>query len=453
MTRRAAHTFLCVAFVLLCPAAYWAAAAPAGKRFLPYLLTHIALTICAGAVWYLGRRLPPSTARVVVAAGILARLVLIPVPAITTHDPQRYLWDGAVALEGLDPYGVAPNDPALDGLHDTWPTPQEHGHLATLYPPGAVAVFAACAALGPVGGPWAWKGLATLASIAALLLIAAVMYRRDDLSVSNIALIALNPLLLLEVGVGAHLDALAALSIAAAIGLLVKAPRQTRSRAHRAWAGVALGAGALFKLTPIVVLPALAAVLIGDGKDAGRRAAVDLTAAALATVAVGYLLAAILGWSAVGSLLPFLGTWRFGSPVMASLEALVGSAALPLCAAVGALGLVLIAWRARRRVDHNMSIVGAAAASSFALLLMLSPAVFPWYLLPLAVLGSMAPSFFLLVWMTTVPLTYEVIDRFDSSGVWEPAIWPLAVIAGGWLLAAVLDQISSNTLAERPPGC
>ncbi|MEZ4270276.1 MAG: hypothetical protein R3C68_02200 [Myxococcota bacterium] len=38
------------------------------------------------------------------------------------------------------------------------------------------------------------------------------------------------------------------------------------------------------------------------------------------------------------------------------------------------------------------------------------------------------------------PLTYEVIDDFDRSALWQPALWPLVVIAPGWGVGFALDR-------------
>ena len=54
-----------------------------------------------------------------------------------------------------------------------------------------------------------------------------------------------------------------------------------------------------------------------------------------------------------------------------------------------------------------------------------SPVLFPWYLVVLLPLLSVAPSAILIGWLSIVPFTYEVIDAFDSSGVWAPSEWPM----------------------------
>ena len=102
--------------------------------------------------------------------GIALCLALFPLSPLTSNDAERYLWDGAVFLNGLDPYITAPNDAAVSALRDIWPTPPEHAAYPTLYPPGALSLFALSAMTGPVFGFWLWKLTISIAAIASLVL-------------------------------------------------------------------------------------------------------------------------------------------------------------------------------------------------------------------------------------------------------------------------------------------
>ncbi|MCC7017886.1 MAG: hypothetical protein IT564_11855, partial [Rhodospirillales bacterium] len=70
-----------------------------------------------------------------------------------------------------------------------------------------------------------------------------------------------------------------------------------------------------------------------------------------------------------------------------------------------------------------------AAAWACALPLVLGPVAFPWYALPVAWFAALAENARLTLWCLALPLSYEVLDGFDTSGVWAPATWPLVVFA------------------------
>jgi hypothetical protein len=403
---------LCVLYPCVAASAYAVAEAPKGSRGTAYIALHIGLSVLMIALW----RLAPGASRSIFAAGVAARAVLLFAPPFTTHDVARYLWDGRVALAGLDPYTLTADSPATAAFRPVWAVAQEHARYATLYPPLAIAVFAACAACGPVLALWAWKGVVTSASIATLWFARRLLEQRG--ASQHLAVVALSPLLLLEAGVGAHLDALPTLAVAAALWLVEKK--------H----GRAAGA-VLVKFLPLVVLLPLA-------WTAGWRRAVSMCASAACALGLGYLGAFSLGWKPFGSLSVFFAKWRFGSPGFALIESVAGAErALPLAALIGAAALLLAA-----------TAFACRPAAALAAPMIASPIVFPWYLSPLVPAMAAAPSFALLFWTLSAPLTYEVIDAFDAGGIWAPQAWPLVAMAAAVMGGAVADMLTSARRAS-----
>lgn len=375
---------------------------------------HLAMAATMLATWRIGRRAPAETCRLSLITGVLARLVLIPVAPFTTGDVARYLWDGHVALQGIDPYQVAPIDtPAA--VRAAWPPPTDNLTLPTLYPPLALGLFTTAAAAGPQHAFWIWKSLVTLASLATLFFSARLVRRRG--CVQHLPLVSLSPLLVLEGGIGAHVDLVATAGVAVALVL--------QDRDRPAGAAAALATAGLLKPTPLV---ALAPLVVSAGK---RRAARVVLAAAL-VLGAGYGLAILAGLEPVGSLFLFFRKWRFGSPLFTAApwtaDGAVAVLALPLVA--GGLAAALV--RARR---------GFIAGAVWALAgpLVASPVVFPWYLAPVVPVLAVAPRAFLLIWTITLPLTYEVIDTYETTGVWAPARWPLLLVFAGWVVGWMLD--------------
>ncbi len=407
------HRLLCVLFVLATAGAYGVAAGPVDARGRGYVALHLLLCALMLGTWATSRAAGRAEHRWTIAAGALARLVLIAVPPFTSRDVERYLWDGRVAFAGLDPYRLSPDAPALESLRIAWPYPVPVEFLPTLYPPGALALFALAASTGLAWAFWTWKLIVTLASLATLWLVARLA--RDRGRERHLPLVALSPLLVLEAGVGAHVDTVAALGVAAALG-----------SARGVRASVALAGGALAKLLPAAALLPLAA----------RRGARDrsrLLAGAGAILALGYGVALAAGFRPVGSLTTFLSGARFGSPLFAALAGTLGTAAAWPFAAVALLVALAQSVRRARRGDWRSGVGWALAAPLIA-----SPVVYPWYLMPLGPLLVLVPSFFLLGWVVALPLTYEVIDR----PVWDPAAWPLAAVAAAWVVGAALDVAS-----------
>src|SRR5712692_3925501 len=211
---RRLHRILCTLFVAIARLAYFIAASPAGTRGLRYIGLHFALSALMVVVWaFSGRVAGPAERCWTLWAGMAARALLIAVPPFTTHDVIRYLWDGRAALSGIDPYRISPA--AAAALLGSWPIPVDNAHYVTLYPPGAIGLFALCAILGPTLAPWAWKTLVVVTSLITLGFSAAVL-RVTSLE-RHLPLVALSPVLILEAGIGAHLDTVVALFVVVAV--------------------------------------------------------------------------------------------------------------------------------------------------------------------------------------------------------------------------------------------
>lgn len=405
----------CVVFCSACAVAGLTALAPVGSRGAVYIGAHL---IAALAMLMAYRVATARDVVVLAITGIVCRLALVPVPPFTTHDVMRYMFDGAVALAGFDPYTVAPGDLRLVGLHAVWPSALEHARYPTLYPPLALWAFSSCARFGPEVAWLVWKAVIGIASVVTLVV------GRNIMSPRGYALLALSPLLVLEGGIGGHLDVLCVMAVMLAVS-------ETTPMARGGW----LGVGVLLKLTPITLL----APFVVYALPAPWRA-LRLFGAALLVVALGYGVATLMGYQAIGSLQAFFGGWSFGSPwfVIEAPLNIPRPWVLRIGMAVAVTAIAVSCWLAFRR-KLGSALVLAACAPYLA-----SPVVFPWYACSAAALVGLSPSLVASVWMATLPLTYEVIDRFDVDGSWFPARWPIVVMCVAVALAATLPRIRAR---------
>ncbi len=423
MSRARWHRFACIAFVLMTASLHFVAALPAGRRGEGYLVAHGLLTAAMLLAWWSARGVAPAWA---LGAGIVARVVLVATPSFTTSDVTRYLWDGHLALMGLDPYRIAPANPLVAGLRATWLPTGVHDDLPTLYPPGALALFGIAALAGPTTGVAAWKGITTAASLSILWAGHRVLCLRGR--ERHLALIALSPLMVLEGGVGAHVDVIAA----AALMLGLACFDTDRLTAAGRW----LGVGLLVKFVPVLAVLPLAVRSERPWRLLGGK---------LVVAATGYGITVLFGLLPVGSI-SAVRSWRFGSPVWSVLETAFGTEYAGAAAVVLTVWALVFALRAAISGRQDAGIQLALVAPLIA-----SPVVYPWYLVPLASTVALAPSATALAWLSTMPLTYEVIDRADTAGVWEPSAWPLFVITIVVGVAAIAD-LARQLVSRRRAG-
>lgn len=351
-----------------------------GARPGPWLVTalHAAAVLSGAAGLGLGllalRRGWRPDARRLLAAGVLAAAVLAVLPAVGSADQLSYAAYGRIAASGGDPYVQSPAawrggaDPVTSAVEAPWrDTPSVYGPVAT-----AEQTLASALGGESLGATLVWLSVfnaAAFAGAGAVLLSAA---RRDPVRRARAVLLwGLNPLLLLLVVAGAHLDGLA---VALGIGGLVLLRRSPLL------AGLLLGAAAGTKAS--TVLLGLGAVW---ALRARPRDVLRLGAGGLAAVIPAYALAgphALDQLRAASRFVSLATPWHL---VVDDLDRLVGSGlSRPLVgiAAAGFTVLVLLALSRLAPLSRGADPVQSAAWAGTLLAaawLLCAPYSLPWY--------------------------------------------------------------------------
>lgn len=395
----------------------------------------------------------------VVGAGLAMRLVLFASEPVLEDDYQRYLWDGAVTAQGLNPYRSAPEkakfadgDSPLGRLAIQSGRVLErvnHPELRTLYPPVAQAAFALAYKIAPFS-LMAWRTLILLFDIAALGLL--VMLLRDvGRSPLWAALYWWNPVVLKELFNSAHMEALLVPLILAALVLAA------RKRPLLAGASLLLAAGA--KIWPALLLPLIWRPLLATPWRAAAACLMALAAAALFAAPL-----VLAGLDDSSGLVAYAQRWKTNSALFPMIEA--GFALLPGTVAPGTLARIAIAallgalslWTARTTARNADDLTRRALLICTAMFL-LSPAQFPWYFLWVLPLLACRPSGALLLATATLPLYYSAFyflarDSYDLFKdyivwfVWIPVWLALAYETG--LAGAVARALRRSGKAGAP---
>lgn len=209
------------------------------------------------AAWFVVRRgVEKQTLLLIIAAGILARIVATGVEPSLSDDVYRYIWDGRLTLHGENPYQAVPSDPALGEYREKWPELFEElnspGYFS-VYPPLSQALFAA----GAWGGQqWFGENVAAEGWIIRLLFalcdggtVVALAWLLMLLRLPPAPLVfyAWNPLPIVEFGSAGHSDS--PMMLALVLGLCLMA------KGRRAGSATLLGLAVLSKLLPVVFIP------------------------------------------------------------------------------------------------------------------------------------------------------------------------------------------------------
>ena len=430
----------------------WAAIAT--SRGLPESLPrHLLLYVAAGLSWlaaaFVTERMAASRAQLVVIA-VVAITLRVPAwlsPPAHSDDVYRYLWDGKVQRAGVNPYRFAPDAAELAPLRGADWARINNRSLPTIYPPLAEAAFAASPSLA------AWKLVLALgdAAVALLLYIGLADPRR-------LVLWAWSPLVVMELAMNAHVDALG-------VALLV-AGLVTWQRGRAAAAGALVAAAAAVKLLPIIALLGMRS----------RRAVVAATIVAIALT----LPYAAAGPRMAGSLGEYGRRWRVNDGAFALLYAgaervvahtrfagrydLADSpriarfvtgrdrdtlfpdevASFVARACAGLIFLAIVGWALWRRAPPaRMAEIGIGA------FILLTPALHPWYVVWLLPIVAVGGSWGWLVLATLAPLGYRPLDVWLGGGPWRDPIWTRLLEHGLTVVALTIDRWQASGIIVK----
>ena len=194
----------------------------------------------------------------IIGVAALVRVIAIFGEPIHENDFYRYLWDGKVALSGVNPFQFSPGEAAdlqqfeqLIAENPEFHSRIGHPDIPTIYPPAAQLVF-----LGSVSVfGWSVIGLKAifvifdLASVGLLLSLLS-KFRKNP---AWVILYAWNPLVIKEIANSGHYDAVPVFFCLLAFWLVVSTHGSLLLRA--ALIGIVLALGTLAKYFAVVFLP------------------------------------------------------------------------------------------------------------------------------------------------------------------------------------------------------
>lgn len=197
-----------------------------------------------------------------IALALLLRLLLLPAIPSLSDDFYRFIWDGRLLVAGENPFAqlpswymqpMAPTIPGIDlALYENLNSP----HYFSIYPPVNQGIFMLAAWLSPES----IQGSVMVMRIFILLAEAGSIFLLHDLLKNYgkpprlLLLYALNPLIILELSVNLHFEALMIFFLLLSLHFF----RKYQKTIKRSWLGgtaLAMAAAIATKLLPLMFLP------------------------------------------------------------------------------------------------------------------------------------------------------------------------------------------------------
>lgn len=417
------------------PATFWWAAGPlaamtplgnAGQHaFLMaalWLTAFAAITILTiqGKTWNGARLFWP-----ILALGAILRILFFFQIDIST-DIYRYVWEGWLQLQGVNPYVFAPDDPSLlhllegpqgAAMSDVWQG-INHKDWPAIYPPLAQLLFRGVASLAPT--VMAAKALILAFEFVTLACVALLVHRRG-MPDAALALYALNPLILFYFAGEGHIDALMTGFLAAAFVCF-----EREKRSWDRWGFLLLGLAGMAKYFAFALWPFF---ITRRNWRLGLLSFLPLLC---------YIPFLDAGWGVFGSLRKFGSQMHYNDALAAVLRVFFGEDGGTM-AVMLLLGAALLAiWLA----EQNR--LRSAFLAALAILICL-PTLHPWYLLFGALLLPLFPSRAVWLLMAVQCWTFAVQHAEYYSGVFQEIYWlkALAYVPVAWLLWRAIWKIDS----------
>lgn len=177
---------------------------------VPFVLHFLAAFGAYAAVLpLLFRRTPPWTSpslSLILGCALVFRLTAFLIPPIWDDDLYRYLWDGRVGIHGINPYLYAPDAPEMESMQNDHYDMVSFKSIRTIYPPLFQFLFQLSQWIAP-SSLFFLKSLALLFDLALIVVLLSIL-RKLGYPPAWILIYAWNPLPIKEFANSGHMDSL-----------------------------------------------------------------------------------------------------------------------------------------------------------------------------------------------------------------------------------------------------
>ncbi len=186
---------------------------------------------------------------IIIFFAIFFRAFLVPTdPVVLSKDMYRYIWDGRVQQNGINPYLYPPSSEQLRPLRDDKIYPNiNRKDYPTIYPAGAQLLFRVFHILAG-DRIFGFKGLMVFSDVMTVLLLLALL-RAYGFEETRVFIYAWNPLVIFEIGYSGHLEGVTVFLMVLAFYLNAIKKKMP--------AVIALAFSSATKLYPALMLPVL----------------------------------------------------------------------------------------------------------------------------------------------------------------------------------------------------
>ena len=327
----------------------------------------------------------------------LIKILFISIEPIGSGDYLRYLWDGKVQANGINPYLYAPNDQNLNSLHsELLPEKISYPHIRTIYFPVSQFLFTLAYQISGENP----MGLKIFLLLSELLILISLYFllKHVSIDIKYILAYAVLPLVFFQFFIDAHIDLVGAALLILALTLYLS-KRNLLSY-------ILLGFSISVKPTGILLIPFL---FQNEEKVFEKIKTVFIPI----TIFIVTFLPFIFTATPLNTLIHFTTKWTFNGMIYNILDIFLSNniAIRIIC---GVLFLIVFIFIFLSKTDFLKKLY-----LSLFLLMIFSPVAHPWYLIWFAVLLPVIRSYSGFYFVGAISLTSITVVIFQTMGVWQ----------------------------------
>ena len=364
-----------------------------------YTIIYISTSIFFLVLWWQISllRIPRNYIYYLTAAIIILRVIFIPVHPVGSDDYYRYLWDGKVQANGINPYAYAPDAKELAYLHsDVLPKYVNHANIKTLYPPLTEILFY----ISYLISGESYLGLKLLLLLFDLLTIYGIYLILKKLNINKkyLLLYAFSPLPVFQFFVDAHADGFGLAFIIFAIFFYLDN--------RKILSYILIGLSICIKPIGLLFIP----LLFFNEKSISEKVKVILIPFIIcAAMYIPY----VFTGSPFQALIKFTENWTFNGIMFDILNSFMhNNQKVRLICGIIYFFIFIVIVLSKKDLLEKIYL-------SIFLLLIFSPVVHPWYVSWLAILLPFVPRWSGIFYVSLVSLTAITDLNYQLSGIWK----------------------------------
>ena len=327
----------------------------------------------------------------------LIKILFISTEPIGSDDYYRYLWDGKVQSNGINPYLYSPDDQSLNPFHsELLPEKVSYPQIRTIYFPVSQFLFTLTYNISGENA----IGLKIILLLAELLILISLNYllKRLSIDLKYILVYAVLPLVFFQFFIDAHVD-LAGVALMLASIILYFYDKKIFSY-------LLLGLSISVKPTGLLLIPFL---FQNEQKFIEKIKSVFIPIIVFIITFLPYVFTA----TPLDTLINFTAKWTFNGMIYNILDIFLSNN-LSIRLLCGILFLLVFIFLFTSKIDFLKKVY----LSLFSLMIF-SPVVHPWYLIWFAVLLPVIRGYSGFYFVAAISLASITVATFQTTGVWQ----------------------------------